>query len=171
MASVTVTNLTRDVLATMLIGRLKIAAAGLFGVGAVIVAFVAAGGAVASSRQAAPATVRTDPGKAADPADAGVGPWIKGVVVDTSGTARRRCTSSRMRSDSAPVRDDQAGRDFRHRGGRLEPAQSVALWRRPTIGRTPGDFPVPRPENRHQGPADARPDRAQAAAYSDGLSR
>ncbi len=97
--SIAVTTLTRGVLATMLIGRLKIAAASLLGVAAVIVALVGAGGAFASSRQAAPPTVRTDPGKAADPADAGVGPWIKGVVVDSSGQPVAGAQVSNMRSD------------------------------------------------------------------------
>ena len=82
-------------------GRLKIAAAGLFGVGAVIVALVATGGALASSRQAVPPPVQADAGKAADtPAPAvGVGPWIKGVVVDPSGQPVGGAPVSAMRSD------------------------------------------------------------------------
>ena len=99
--SVTVTVLTRGVLATMLIGRLKIAVAGLIGVAAVIVALVATGGAVASSRPAAPPTVQADAGKAADtPAPAaGVGPRIKGLVVDSSGQPVAGALVSNMRSD------------------------------------------------------------------------
>ena len=93
-ASVTVTALTQGVLTMMLIGRLKIVAGAVMAAGAVIVAVVVAGAAIASRRQAEAAAqnaevrqVASKVGvmKAADTPFARVGPWIKGMVVDTSG--------------------------------------------------------------------------------------
>ena len=69
----------------MFIGRLKIAAARVVAAAVLVVAFVEAGSVIAAMRQTAPARARLEVGKAADAAPARVGPWIRGLVVDTSG--------------------------------------------------------------------------------------
>jgi RNA polymerase sigma factor (sigma-70 family) len=93
-ASAAVTALTQGVLTMMFIGRLKVAAAAVMAAGAVIVALAGTGAVIASRRQAETSTPKAEVGsvasnvevkKAGSPPFAGIGPWIKGVVLDTSG--------------------------------------------------------------------------------------
>jgi RNA polymerase sigma factor (sigma-70 family) len=93
-ASATVAALTQGVLTVMFIGRLKIAAATVMAAGAVMVALAGMGAAIALRRQAESPTQKAEPGQAVSGAEdkkggsppfAGIGPWIKGVVVDISG--------------------------------------------------------------------------------------
>jgi RNA polymerase sigma factor (sigma-70 family) len=93
-ASTAVTALTEGVLTIIFINRLKIAAASVMAAGALIVAMVGTGAAIASRNQTESSTQKDeiarvasdqDAQKAGSPAFARVGPWIKGVVVDTSG--------------------------------------------------------------------------------------
>jgi RNA polymerase sigma factor (sigma-70 family) len=84
-ASAAVAILTQGTLTMMFIGRLKIAAAGMTAAAAVVVGCVGAGSVIAALRQTVPARARIEVGKAADVAPARVGPWIRGMVVDTSG--------------------------------------------------------------------------------------
>ncbi len=86
-ASATVAVLTQGTLTMMFIGRLKIAAAGLMAAAVVVVALVEAGSVIAGMRQTVPARTRLEVGKAPDAAPARVGPWIRGLVVDTTGWA------------------------------------------------------------------------------------
>ena len=70
----------------MFIGRLKLAAAGVMAAAVLVVAFVEAGSVIAAMHaETEPARARLEVGKAADAAPARVGPWIRGLVVDTIG--------------------------------------------------------------------------------------
>ena len=84
-ASAAVAVLTQGTLSMMFIGRLKIAAAGVMAAAVLVVAFVEAGSVIAAMRQTEPARARLEAGSAADAASARVGPWIRGLVVDTTG--------------------------------------------------------------------------------------
>ena len=66
-------------------GTVKTIAVGLMAAGAVVAAMVGAGAAIAARRHAEPAAARAEAGQAVVPPLAKAGPWIKGVVVDTSG--------------------------------------------------------------------------------------
>jgi RNA polymerase sigma factor (sigma-70 family) len=84
-ASSGVTVLTQGVLTMMLIGRLKLAAAGVTAAAALVVALAGAGIAIAARREAVLSGAKIQFGTAAETPPARVGPWIRGLVVDTTG--------------------------------------------------------------------------------------
>ena len=124
-AGTAVAVLTRGALAMMLVGRMKIAAAGFMATAAVIVALIGAGSVIAATRQAAqPCCQSIRPARPRRRLDTenhrchprcASGPWIKGVVVDTSGKPVGGAQVSSLWTPLPQYVTTKAGRDFCHR--------------------------------------------------------
>ena len=114
-ASATVTGLTQGVLKTMLLGRLKTAALGLMATGALVAAMVGAGAAIAVRRGADHTDdvgTKAEARQALVPQAASAGPWIKGLVVDSSGKPVMGAQVTSLWTVN-PRRDNQVGRHLR----------------------------------------------------------
>ena len=180
-ASATVAALTQGVLTMMFVGRLKIVAAVVMAAGAVVVAMVGAGAAIASRRHAEPVDSEGR-GRASR-----VERWCHengGPSVHRGLGRGSRGWSSTRRAGRSPVpglfaldsrphgRDNQGRRDLRHRDQRTEAGQPIV----PGDGRrrgAAGDLPV-RWSDGLQGPSRAlvrivlRPARAVTVTVVDG---
>ena len=116
-APAAVAVLTQGVLSMTNIGRLKIAAACVLATAAVFVAFTGVGcRAIAARRQTLSSPVRIKAVQAAahvaNPPTAHVGPWIRGVVVDTYGNPVSDARVSSLWTIKAPFATTKADGTF-----------------------------------------------------------
>ena len=164
------TALTQVGQTVLFAGKLKIVAAAVMTAAAILIMLLSASGAIASRRQTKPSPRNAEAGQIATKADAendeplpvvGVGPWIKGVVVDTSG---RPVGGARVSS----LRSFQPRSVYSKPNGTFVIAADDPSSRYSAVGDSrrrgaAGDLSFPRSGDRHQRRADPGPDRAQPA--------